>query len=322
MKALAFLKHAAFSRAQCQNPLVASHRIMAAFSSSSSNPAPTSTNPEPKFDHEMAELYQRVANNHYHEAGPWNLMLQTIQKSDIVANSSSSSSPFKVLDLASGHGEPSATIAKTFPSQAIVTSTDYSEEMVALAVERSRDIPNMTAQQADMQNLPFESEEFDIITCSYGFMFPPDKSKAIREAHRCLKPGGMLLATTWNKTPMMELVKGIMTKVLGEDPPPPPLNPMSLSEPNLFENMLKEGGFVNVESRTSTYPFVLANDHDFSFRMTTMLLKDKLSELDAWGTAREAYNDLIPQFATTDQDGNNVLNGSLFKYTVCYKAKN
>jgi len=272
-------------------------------------------NPEPKFDHEMAELYQRVAKNHYHESGPWNLMLQTIQESNIVKSSAS----FKVLDLASGHGEPASLIAQTFPSQATVMSTDYSDEMVALAQERSHEIPNMSAQQADMQYLPFSSEEFDIITCSYGFMFPLDKSKAISEAYRCLKPGGMLLATTWDRLPMMELVRGIMTKVLGQTPPPPPLNPMSLSEPNLFEGMLKEGGFVNLESRQSTYPFVMANDHDFSFKMTTMLVKDKLGELNAWDKAREAYNELIPHYATVDDDGCYVIDGSIFKYTVCYK---
>jgi Methylase involved in ubiquinone/menaquinone biosynthesis len=278
---------------------------------------PPTPNPEPKFDHEMAELYQRVAKNHYHEAGPWKLMLRTIQDSNIVKSSSS----FQVLDLASGHGEPSLMIAQTFPSQAKVISTDYSEEMVALAQERSRGVPNMTVQQADMQSLPFGSEEFDIITCSYGFMFPPDKSKAIRETYRCLKPGGMLLATTWDRLPMMELVSGIMTKVLGETPPPPPLNPMSLSEPNLFEKMLMDEGFVNVESRRSTYPFLMEDD-EFNFKRSVMLVKDKLQELDAWEKAREAHNELIPQFVTVDDDGRDVMDGSTFKYTVCYKAEN
>jgi SAM-dependent methyltransferase len=264
----------------------------------------------------MAEMYLRIANNHYHEAGPWNLMLKTIQNSDIVKSGLS----FKVLDLASGHGEPSLTIARTYPSQAMVTSTDYSEEMVLLAHERSRGVPNMTVQQADMQSLPFASEEFDIVTCSYGFMFPPDKSKAIQEAHRCLKPGGMLLATTWDRLPMMELARGIMTKVLGTTPPPPPLNPMSLSEPNLFEKMLMEGGFVNLEVQRSTYPFVLEDD-EFNFKRTVMLVKDKLQELDAWEKAREAYDELSPQFASVDDDGCNVIDGSTFKYTVCYKAE-
>lgn len=167
------------------------------------NKASSTSKPPPKFDHEMSELYKRVAaqNDHYQETGPWNLMLNAIrQKTNAPAMAS-----FNVLDLASGHGEPAALIAKEF-HQANVISTDFSEDMVALAAETAMNIPNMSVEQADMQNLRFESSLFDIITCSYGFMFPPDKEKAIQEAHRCLKPGGTLIATTWNKLPMMALV--------------------------------------------------------------------------------------------------------------------
>ena len=144
-----------------------------------------------------------------------------------------------------------------------------------------------------MQDLRFESNSLDVITCSYGFMFPPDKDKAIAEAYRVLKPGGVLIATTWNQLPLMALVGDIMTKVLKLDqrPPPPPLNPMSLSEPHLFESMLEQGGFEVMTSTTSSYPFVLASDHDFSFKMVTMLIKDKLNELNEWDTARDTVID-------------------------------
>jgi len=278
------------------------------------NKASSTSKPPPKFDHEMAEIYKRVAQNHYQETGPWKLMLNAIRQTNAPAMAS-----FNVLDLASGPGEPAALIAKEF-HQANVISTDFSEDMVTLAAETAAKIPNMSVEQADMQNLQFESSSFDIITCCYGFMFPPDKEKAIQEAHRCLKPGGTLIATTWNKSPMMELARDIMTKVLGEQPPPPPLNPMSLSEKDLFESTLTKHGFIDVKSQQSTYPFVMANDEELCFKMTTMLVKDKLEELNAWDQARDAYNEFSPRYISVDEDGSNLIDGNVFKLTLCKKA--
>jgi len=269
----------------------------------------------PKFDKEMSELYHRLADNHYHTNGPWNLMINAIKESK-----ASTLPAFSVLDLASGHGEPSMSIAKTF-LHADVVSTDFSEDMVALAEKASADIPNMNVQIADMQNLQFEADKFDIITCSYGFMFPPDKDRALKEAYRCLKPGGTLISTTWDELQLLHLVGAIMTQILGQRPPPPPLNPMSLSEPLLFENMLKENGFVDVQTRQSTYPFFLGDDEEERFKMTTMLVKGKLDELDAWDQAREVYDDLFKSFVTVDGSAKFVLEDNTFKLTVCRKAE-
>lgn len=284
-------------------------------SSSSSTPPPP---PPPKFDAEMAHLYQRVAENHYHENGPWNLMLKAFQDSNSQLEEQDPS--FRLLDLASGHGEPCTLFARTYPNAHLI-STDFSNDMVELAKERTQHLSNVSVEQADMQDLRFESNSLDVITCSYGFMFPPDKDKAIAEAYRVLKPGGVLIATTWNQLPLMALVGDIMTKVLKLDqrPPPPPLNPMSLSEPHLFESMLEQGGFEVMTSTTSSYPFVLASDHDFSFKMVTMLIKDKLNELNEWDTARDAYNSLINHYAFVDADGNTVIDDNVFKLTVAKK---
>jgi ubiquinone/menaquinone biosynthesis C-methylase UbiE len=284
----------------------------------------SNTNDTPKFDAEMAHLYQRVAENHYHETGPWNLMLQAFQKTAVVATetaeTTSKDASFRLLDLASGHGEPCTLFATQYPKAQLI-STDFSNDMVELAKERTQHLSNVSVEQADMQDLRFDSNSFDCITCSYGFMFPPDKDKAIAEAYRVLKPGGVLIATTWNQLPLMALVGDIMAKVLKLDqrPPPPPLNPMSLSEPGLFSSMLERGGFEQIATKTSSYPFVLAADHDFSFKMVTMLIKDKLNELNEWDTARDAYNGLIHQYAFVDADGNTVIDDNVFQLIVAKK---
>ena len=37
-----------------------------------------------------------------------------------------------------------------------------------------------------------------VVTCCYGYMFPTEKETALAETLRVLKPGGTLVATTWD----------------------------------------------------------------------------------------------------------------------------
>lgn len=85
-----------------------------------------------------------------------------------------------------------ATIANELP-YAKVISTDLSPDMVEMARRNAafEDIPNLEAAAADMQNLSplFQDGEFDVVTCCYGYMFPPNKQQALNETFRVLKPG-------------------------------------------------------------------------------------------------------------------------------------
>lgn len=45
--------------------------------------------------------------------------------------------------------------------------------------------------KADICNLPFESNSFDIILCNHVLEHIPDDTKAMQELYRVLKPGGM-----------------------------------------------------------------------------------------------------------------------------------
>ena len=128
-----------------------------------------------------------------------------------------------MLDLASGPAEPAATIAKALPDSTIIATgpflsrrpatdaqprhatqptnenpPDFSEDMVASATKIVESLPNASAQQADASDLSaFEDGSIDVVTCCYGYMFPADKDAAIAETFRVLKPGGIMVATTW-----------------------------------------------------------------------------------------------------------------------------
>ena len=63
----------------------------------------------------------------------------------------------KVLDLASGTGEPAITIASRIGFQGHVTALDLSFELLEIAAQRARQrgLSNVSFQQADAHHFPF-----------------------------------------------------------------------------------------------------------------------------------------------------------------------
>ena len=82
----------------------------------------------------------------------------------------------RVLDLASGTGEPGISLAQRVGPQGSVTAVDQSSELLDIAAERARNkkLLNFTTQQADAHHLPFADQSFDLATCRFGVMFFSD----------------------------------------------------------------------------------------------------------------------------------------------------
>lgn len=269
-----------------------------------------------RFDAIVTEAYNRIAENHRHPDGPWGLMTE-----EVMSVSGADGSP-TVLDIASGPGEPALTIARAMPG-ATVICTDLAEEMVKAATANAAGVPNVTNELLDVEDMSTHADgSIDVVTCCYGFMFPEDKARALSETLRVLKPGGTLIATTWDSVDILKISKDVMTGVLGFAPPPPPLNPMSLSEPGLFAGMLADAGFVDVRQTTSTYPFMLGDDKDFQFTVGTILLREKLDEIggDAWAKAEDAFWANIDKYTTTAENGEMCMPANTFRLSVAKKA--
>jgi len=260
----------------------------------------------------MAKAYNIVAENHRHADGPWTRMR------DKVIEAVDGRDGCTILDLASGPGEPAATIAEALPD-AVVLATDVAEPMVAAATNATSHLSNVKVQLADAQNLEGMSDaSFDVVTCCYGYMFPTEKETALAETLRVLKPGGTLVATTWDILYMMPLARDVMTDILGKEPPTPDLNPMSLAEEGLFRSLVEGAGFVSVEQTTSTYPFDLGTDKYMQFRCGTLPLKQKFDELDCWAQAESAFWEHVPKYANVE-NGALVMPGNTFRLTTARK---
>ncbi len=106
------------------------------------------------------------------------------------------------LDIAAGTGEPGLSIAALVP-QGRVVLTDLSARMLeaASANARARGLANVEVRECSADDLPFDDESFDTLSCRFGFMFFPDIPGAVAELQRVLRPGGRISAAVWAEPP-------------------------------------------------------------------------------------------------------------------------
>jgi len=111
-----------------------------------------------------------------------------------IAQRAAALAPRRVLELAAGTGIVTRALLAALPEAQVVAS-DLNAPMVAWASER---IPTATWRTADAQALDEEPASYDLVVCSFGVMFFPDKPTAYAEVVRVLAPGGTFLATIWD----------------------------------------------------------------------------------------------------------------------------
>jgi SAM-dependent methyltransferase len=102
--------------------------------------------------------------------------------------------PGRVLEIAAGTGIVTRRLRGALPEAAIV-ATDLNPGMVAAGSER---VPDVEWRAADALDLGVPGGSVDLVACSFGVMFFPDRPAAFAEAARVLAPGGRLLFTTWD----------------------------------------------------------------------------------------------------------------------------
>ena len=102
----------------------------------------------------------------------------------------------EVLDVGTGAGHTAYTFA---PHVNEVVAFDLTPEMLAI-VEReakAKNLPNISTQLGDAQDMPFEENTFDGVTCRVAAHHFPKVENFVKEVARVLKPNGwFMLADT------------------------------------------------------------------------------------------------------------------------------
>jgi ubiquinone/menaquinone biosynthesis C-methylase UbiE len=176
----------------------------------------------------------------------------------------------RVLDLASGTGEPGISLAQRVGPHGSVTAVDQSSELLDIAAERARNkkLLNFTTQQADAHQLPFADQSFDLATCRFGVMFFSDAQRALAELRRVLKPGARACFAAWGpmEQPYWQTTMKIVHRhVGGAMLQPGGSDPFRFSAAGSLSEMLSASGFHEVEELTQNLPWTWPGDAEEVF---------------------------------------------------------
>jgi len=159
------------------------------------------------------------------------------------------SAGMRVLDIASGTGEPALPAAEAVGPGGRVVLTDQSEEMLAVARQKAeaRGLTNVEFRVADGEELEAEEGEFDAVLCRWGIMFMPEPARCLRQARAALKPGGRIATAVWGppeRNPFFVLPMAILMKY-ADVPRPGPGEPgvFAFAERGRLEAVFTEAGF-------------------------------------------------------------------------------
>ncbi len=104
----------------------------------------------------------------------------------------------RILDLAAGTGASSVSLAR---GGADVVAADFSRGMIAEGRRRHGGIPNLSFEQADATALPFDDDEFDAVTISFGLRNVIEPKVALAEMLRVTAPGGRVVICEFSHPP-------------------------------------------------------------------------------------------------------------------------
>jgi enediyne biosynthesis protein CalE5 len=157
----------------------------------------------------------------------------------------------RVLDIATGSGEPAITAARKVGTKGLIVATDQSSAMRELARERAAasGLSNLKFVETGAESLDVEGN-FDAAICRWGLMFVPDLDAATRSIAQKLKAGASFATSVWGAADKVPLIctGDEQVRALANLPAPPPdaPSPIKLADTRPLEKALADAGFKDV----------------------------------------------------------------------------
>jgi ubiquinone/menaquinone biosynthesis C-methylase UbiE len=192
----------------------------------------------------------------------------------------------RVLDIATGVGDPALTAARIVGSSGSVVGIDHAPQMLVAARERATaaGLSNTTFLEGNAQTLDLPPQSFDAVLSRWGLMFFLPLVPALEGFRRVLRPGGYLAAAVWGAPQEVPIISASCAAVMGQlgRPLPPPYapGPFNLADANKLAQSLADAGFhtVETESQTMSVTFPSAEVFVRFQRATNMLVKTVIEQ--------------------------------------------
>lgn len=113
-------------------------------------------------------------------------------------------SPQRILDLGCGTGQASAELLKRFP-KAQLLAMDFAIEMLGRARRRGRWLRRPRCICADIDALPLGDASVDLVFANAALQWSSDPQTAFLDIARVLRPGGLLIFTSFGPDTLHEL---------------------------------------------------------------------------------------------------------------------
>jgi SAM-dependent methyltransferase len=168
----------------------------------------------------------------------------------------------RVVDLASGTGDPALALAAAHPG-ARVLATDLVPEFLQQATEeaRVRQLPNFGALCSAMHALPLPAASVDAVTSRFGVQFAQQVDRVFDDIQRVLEPGGLTCPVAWGAAdqPLLRTLLGEQPRFAVGAP-----GPFQFSSSGSLARALTAAGFVEVQEHTHRSEWVWDGDpHSF-----------------------------------------------------------
>ncbi|HEY1248583.1 MAG TPA: class I SAM-dependent methyltransferase [Nitrososphaera sp.] len=195
-------------------------------------------------------------------AASWQTWRETIERgaqkvSDKIVQLAEIKPGDRVLDIATGIGEPAVTAARKVMPNGKVLATDISPQMLAIARTRAKSLGLdgiMEFREIDGEKLDFPEPitKFDAVLSRWGLMFFPNVPVTLVRIRDTLVTKGRLSAAVWSapsKVPLLDLAFATVRKQINAPAPAPgTVGPFALADIETLKQSFIKAGFKDIKT--------------------------------------------------------------------------
>jgi ubiquinone/menaquinone biosynthesis C-methylase UbiE len=265
-------------------------------------------NISPAFNHDDFKAQQRQMWDN--AAAGWQTWWETIERgaqkvSDRIVELAEIKPGDKVLDIATGIGEPAVAAARKVMPNGKVVAIDISPQMLAIARTRAKSlgldgIMEFRESDGEKIDLPDSTTKFDAILSRFGLMFFPSLPSALVKIRHLLITNGRLSAAVWStpsKVPLIDLAFASVRKQVNAPAPPPGTpGPFALADIEALKQLFSQSGFkdIKVDTFQITFEFDSPESYTKHIQQTATRIPEMLAnqaeevKKQAWDSITEA----------------------------------